>query len=240
LPGVAFANQVPGLQYPDVIAVLDVRVIDEGIDWLAWIEAVASLVTLCVVVATAVFAYFALKDAKRTRHAQLATELIRHWTEPEAVKGRALYGAGEYTAQDIADLVAKLFGPPGSAVTADERSDWDMLALWANQVEFIGVLASEKAITPEVIYKMWGGGIQTAWKAWEPAVMRLREYDGEPDTYQYFQEIALKMRKIGRQRERERLAPSASARDPQAGEEAEPRIDEQTQSTADPHSAPEQ
>ena len=217
------------------MAQIPVELVDEGIAWPAWISAGTAVATLVIVGITVWYARKQLRDATRSRHAQLATELIRHWTEPSAVEARGLYGwgRGEYSADDIEALVIKLFGPPGEPPTEKERADWNKLALWANQVEFLGMLVSQQWITTDVVYGMWGGGIQTSWKAWGPAVKRLREYDEEPDTYQHFEEVAREMQRIGREREGTRKrAASASGRGPAAGEAEEPQRD--VQSTAIP------
>lgn len=178
-----------------MIAAVPVRIVSEGIDWPAWIAAVVTLITLIVVIVTARFAYRGLQDARHTRHGQLVTELSRQWLEPAAVEARALYGKGKYNAAAITALVERLFDPEKSASSKD-RDDWAKLGLWANQIEALGVLASEKAITSEVVYKMWGGVILTSWPAWEAAIMRLRDQDEEPDTFQYFEEIYREMERI--------------------------------------------
>ncbi|MDQ3857479.1 MAG: DUF4760 domain-containing protein [Actinomycetota bacterium] len=175
---------------------IPVRIVDEGIDWPAWISALASLLTLIVVALTAVAAYGALRDARRTRHGELITELSRQWSDPAVVQSIRLHG--EYSAASLDALVERLFGP------ADEKpqdeGDWSKLAVWANLVESMGVLVSEGAITNETVYKMWGGGIMRAWSLWEPAVLRLREIEKQPDTFQYFEKIGGAMLSIARQR----------------------------------------
>jgi hypothetical protein len=57
-------------------------------------------------------------------------------------------------------------------------------------------------MTPETVYKVWGGAILSAWRKWEEAVKRLRVYDDEPDTFIYFEEIALQMQRISAERRR--------------------------------------
>ena len=57
---------------------LHVKLVEQGIDWPAWISACAAVVTLLVVAITAGFALVGLWDARRTRHAQLyGRELMR-------------------------------------------------------------------------------------------------------------------------------------------------------------------
>lgn len=196
---------------------------DHEAGWPAWISASAATVTTIVVVLSAIFALHGLWDARRTRYGQLITELQRQWTEPAVVESIRLHT--EYPADRLGALVAKMFGPSRDIASLDERRAWSKLALWANLIESMGVLVSEKTITPRVVYKMWGGGILAAWSSWELAVRDLRVYDDEPDTFQYFEEIALAMRTISDQRKRElqwRAATASDRRERRAEAEAEP------------------
>lgn len=202
---------------------LAASVVELGIDWPAWIAAVAAAVTTVVVVLSAIFALHGLWDARRTRYGQLITELQRQWTEPAVVESIRLHT--EYNADRLAALAERMFGPSHEIATPDERKVWSKLALWANLIESMGVLVSEKTITPRVVYKMWGGGILAAWSSWERAVRDVRVYDDEPDTFQYFEEIALAMRRISDERKRVlqwRSATASDRRERRAEAEAEP------------------
>jgi hypothetical protein len=174
-----------------------VRIIEQGIDWPAWISAGAAVATLAIVAFTAIFALMSLQDARRTRHGQLITDLMRDWTDPLVMEAHRLHA--RYGEKDILALVDKVFGP-GHEATTDELRDWTQLSLIANLIESLGVLSSERAITPEVVYKMWGGAILSAWPRWNQPVKRLREYDNEPDTFQYFERISLEIRRIRNER----------------------------------------
>ena len=130
------------------------------------ISAGAAVLTLGVVIVTAWFALSGLRDARRTRHGQLVIEAMRDWTSPDATQAHALHAA--YPERKIIELVDKMF-KPGLQATDDERADWEKLSLVANLIEALGVLCSERAITPEVVYKMWGGAILSAWPKWDEA-----------------------------------------------------------------------
>jgi hypothetical protein len=189
-----------------MFAALPVRLVDEGIDWPAWI-------TLGVIIATAAVALFAVIDARRTRHGQLLIELQREWTEPEMVDAMKLYGT--YSDREgIANLVDQIFSPDAPKPPNPELlDDWGKLSRWANLAEAMGVMTSEKAITPKLVYKMWGGGILSAWPRWEKAIPKLQDYNNEPDTYVHFQRIAGEMRRIspsGRRGERRASPPDST------------------------------
>jgi hypothetical protein len=104
-------------------AALPVKLVDTGINWPAWIAAISSLLTLGIVAYTAWVAYGALEDARQTRHGQLITEISRQWSEPAAVESIRLHP--EWSAETLADLVERLFGPADEKRT-DER-DWSRL-----------------------------------------------------------------------------------------------------------------
>jgi hypothetical protein len=187
-----------------MFAAIPVRLVDEGIDWPAWDW--PAWITLGVVLVTAVLALLALVDARRTRHGQLVVEILRDWSTREAEEAHALHG--ELTEDKLVALTDRLFKPPRTRPSTEELekdlTTWNQLVRLANLVEALGVLASEKAIASKTVYKMWGGPILEAWPKWDEAVKRLRRYVEEPDQFQYFEEIAVKMRRISRKRKRRR------------------------------------
>ncbi len=164
---------------------------------IAW----ATLGTAVVLGLTALFVWSQLRDARRTRHGQLIIEISNQWTNAAASESFALYA--QY---NPIDLVEKVFGPrkPGDAAPSKgDAQDYIRLSYWANLIESMGLLVKVGAITEDVVYHGWGGGILTAWDQWENAVLRLREYDDEPDTYQHFQEVAEAMQQISDRRKAE-------------------------------------
>jgi hypothetical protein len=176
------------------------RLADHGVDWPAWVSAGATVATCLVIGLTAFFAWRALRDARLTRHGLLITEIMRDWTQPTVIEANHLHSS--YGGTKIAELVKIMFAP-GEEPEQKDIDDWAQLALVANLIETLGVLASEKAVTAEVVYKMWGGAILTAWPKWEEAIGLLRKYDNEPDTFIYFEAIATDIRRI---RDEHRLA----------------------------------
>jgi hypothetical protein len=219
---------------------LHVKLVDQGIDWPAWITAGFTAVAALGVL----FALWSLKDAKRTRHGMLMTEISRQWSDPVVVESLKLYG--KHSEKRLVGLVDLLFGPPGETQTTDDdRNVFSSLAVLANLIESMGVLVSETTITDEIVYKMWGGTILVVWEAWDEAIPKLRKYDGEPDTFKYFESIAHAMQRISA-REKARHAREEAKRakkakrakqaatggsassDPQAGAKAEPGKNGQT------------
>jgi Domain of unknown function (DUF4760) len=164
----------------------------------------AEWLTLIVLAITAFFALRALYDARKTRHGQLIAELQRQWNDPAIVDAIVLHR--RYTDRKLADLVRAVFDPAAEQPSDEQYADWSSLARWANLIESMGVLASEGVVTPDLIYKLWGGGILEAWSRWQIAVQDLRSYDGEPDTFQYFEELAAAMQAINEQRRALRAA----------------------------------
>jgi hypothetical protein len=175
-----------------VIATIQVKLVDQGIDWPAWVAAGATVLTLVVLAATARYAYRSaraglgsLEDARRSRHAQLILALDQQWGSPSIIASMKLYG--KYTDRGLGDLVERMFGPNQRQPTDKELSDYESLAAAANLVETIGVLCEEGAITHEVIYKVWGGSIVYVWRAWQDAVANLRRYLDEADAFVHFE-----------------------------------------------------
>jgi hypothetical protein len=192
----------------------------EGPDWAAITTAVASAITAGVLVLSAVVAWRALKDAKRTRHGALLTELSRRWDEPVLVAAQKTYA--RYSSADLVQLVTDVYEPTDTVgqeversrtlwsscrkllgfgslneskeATEGELSRFTELEAIPNLWETIGVLHAERAVSLSVIDAMWGTAIRRSWVAWKPAVERLREVTAAPATYNNFEALARSLR----------------------------------------------
>lgn len=171
---------------------VDVSIVDQGRDAYDVIVSVLTLLigaaTVGVVVATAVIAWRALDDVKKTRHAQLMLSMREQWTQPTMVDAMELYG--KYDNAAIQDLVRSLFLEEETGTDA-ELDTYHKLVSWPNLIEVVGVLWSEGAISTEAVYKMWGGSILRIWQAWEPTLPQLRKIpDVPPGALTHFQALA--------------------------------------------------
>jgi hypothetical protein len=175
-----------------------VRLIEEGINWPAWIGAVASVLTLIYLMWAVRNAKGALADARSTRHGQLILAINKQWASSDVQESRELYRTiGE---AGIVGLVTSLFDTVKTPDPGD-IAQYLKLTIWANLVETIGVLESEGAITSDAVYKMWGAGILDAWAAWDEAIVPLRQYNRGRETYVHFERLARSIAKIADARE---------------------------------------
>lgn len=190
-----------------VLSALPVKVVDQGIDWPAWITAVAAVVALGI----GAVAVLGLLDARRTRHAQLVTDLSRRWDEPLATESREI--DGEYDTRTLVALLDRVYDPPDDADTATRRADaatFFKLGVSLNLIETIGVLWSEKAISAGVIFKLWGANITEVWEKWSEPIDLMRDREGYPGIYRAFQDLAGEMQER-LAREKEKAARAAGA-----------------------------
>jgi hypothetical protein len=158
-----------------------------------WLTAVATTI-LAIGVGVA---WFAIEDAKKTRHAQLVLALDARWTTPGIETAVKLYGS--YTKQKLADLVGTMFDPAARAIrepTKEETADYEGLAIVANLIETIGALCKTGAITPDVVYDVWGGPIVDVWRTWELALPKLRKLRDEQAIYEHFDHIGKTMQDL--------------------------------------------
>jgi hypothetical protein len=173
-----------------------VRLVEQGIEWPAWISAGAAVATLVIVAVTAGFALAGLRDARRTRHAQLVIELSSRWDDPEIIRSASL--AAEYTPAGIVALLERLYSPrPKQRGWRHRRKRERALAvyfnvfLYANLLESIGTLLEEEAISAKVIYRLWGAEIIGAWEdTFEEPVRFLRTKQQDQGIYRSFEELA--------------------------------------------------
>jgi hypothetical protein len=169
-----------------------------AVEWATILNAVGTLLSAVVLGATAIYAYRsarsalrALEDSRRTRHAQLVTDLSRRWDEADTVESMMAYSA--HGPSGISDLARRLYGASKNDPPAKEKDLrlFNTLTRWPTLIETIGVLNSEGTISSDVVYKMWGPGIVAAWKAWSGPADTLRHLDGYPaSTFPYFQQLA--------------------------------------------------
>lgn len=204
-----------------MLAAFPVKLVEEGIDWPAWISAVAAAATLVIVVATAIFAVVGLLDARRTRHAQLVLSLNDQWKSPAILASREMYWT--YSSPTaIVKLVEKVHGPDEPRATEQEQEDYEALSATPNLIELIAVLRSDKAITTDLVYRMWGGDILSIWFYWENAVPTLQRLTREPDLLRGFVVLCSDIQKMFTERARERLASTAEDAESRAGAAEEP------------------
>src|SRR6266511_2622383 len=88
-------------------------------DWPGWLTAVGT----CVIAGFAIVALFSFRDARRTRHAELLSDLSRRWDEPLAADSREV--AGEYDSRALVGLLTRIYEPPSWLSEDERRSDAD-------------------------------------------------------------------------------------------------------------------
>jgi len=187
-----------------------VKIVSPGTDWATWAVAFATFLLACA----ALRALKSLRDAKRTRHATLITDLTRRFDEPLVADSWELWANTGQT--EIMALIEKVY--VSRTATVKEHARLLTLMVIPNLLETIGVLESEGALEAKTIYKMWGDTIIGAWNVWKRPIGRLRESEANrPWTYQYFQDLARKMRRIEAKRRREQRKASAVPASPTGG-----------------------
>src|SRR5438270_4971479 len=142
----------------------------------------------CVIAAFAVVALFSLRDARRTRHASLVTDLSRRWDEPLAVDSRA--AGGEYDSAALVALINRTYSPLPAATEQERRANADALfrlAASLNLMETIGAIWIGGSVGTAVIQRMWGTTFEAEWKRWEAAISRMRELEHDPGVYSNFE-----------------------------------------------------
>jgi hypothetical protein len=160
---------------------------DPLVTWLIGHEALAAWTTALatLLLAAGVFvAWFSLRDDKKTRHAQLITELSRRMNGQAVTEARRL--ANDYGRDNLGELAARLFGPNAPHPPDPQNvADWDKLDQFSNLLEMIGVLVRDGALPPHMVFQMWGIVIISAGAQWEAATAVLTDHV-DPTIYRYF------------------------------------------------------
>jgi hypothetical protein len=193
----------------------DVRLVDQGIDWAAWITAGSAVATMVIVGITAWYAKGSLNDAKRTRHAQLVTDLSRRWDEPVVIESSSL--SAKHGSTGIVELIDNLYGPqperPGWRYRrrrGQKLSLYSRIFLWPNLLETLGCLHAEKAISTDVVYSMWGAEIVAAWETFRRPIARLREHEQDRGIYRHLEKLSDVMKPLHDNEKQGSARPSSS------------------------------
>lgn len=142
----------------------------------------------------AFLALLGLADARRTRHAQIVTDLSTRWDEPMIKDSRTRNAA--MSADEIFNLAVRAYLPMGSAGRDQARTEFFELWPWLNVIETIGALNREGAISDKTVFRMWGMSVAEAWDKWEEPVALMRVEARRRGIYRNFEELATKMRKL--------------------------------------------
>jgi hypothetical protein len=156
-------------------------------DTPVWITAYAT-VSLAI---AACFGLRSLRDARKTRHGEVLTELSRRWDDHLVLKSLTL--GRKYGPSGTLALVDALWTP--GVTDRDERDldDWYAISVYPNLLETIGVYLREGVISDSIVYRLWGANIISAWRDWKGTVEALRDATGEPDVWIHFERLASKM-----------------------------------------------
>lgn len=151
-----------------------------GTNWAAWVTAVATSVLATGVV----FAWFAIQDAKRTRHAQLIMDLTQRWDQ--LVYREQLVVV--FASRRLQALVRLVYGGQPSQRAIDE---YLRLIQLPSLIETIGVLViGQDVLDIEIVDQLWGEAIVDLWQRWTPAINEIRDRTDYPEAFDYFRQLA--------------------------------------------------
>jgi hypothetical protein len=161
------------------------------LDWLGnplWVTAAATL----LLAAGVAVALIGLGDARRTRHAQIVTDLSARWDSRSSVESRRIFllqGQPEVSA-----LFQRLYSPPPSRTLEEFDADLRLqgkLLVWPNLLETIGVLHKTGIVSTDVVYRMWGAGVFYWWQSWKPIAEALLAADeSQPALFRHFRKLS--------------------------------------------------
>jgi hypothetical protein len=180
-----------------------------AVDW-AEVTAIATSVLavgLLGAIGAAVFAGQQVREARKSREAQMAAEFFRRWNEDALVEARQLVG-GFRSPDELRDAFA--------AYVADGSPKAYVLYRELDYFEQLAALERQGAISLELIKMLLGHTLIDRWRMWKAA---LDQAHG-PGTYPLFEDLAMRLeQEIGSS---SRGQPQRSApRDKRAGDQGD-------------------
>lgn len=150
-----------------------------------WTEVTAIATSILAVgllggIGAAVFAAQQVREARRSREAQMAAEFIRRWNEDGLVEARRMVGRFE-SPEELRDAFA--------AYVTNDADEAYVLYRELDYYEQLGALESQGAIDLELIKLLLGPRLIAQWEMWEPA---LHEAHG-PGVYPMFASLVEKL-----------------------------------------------
>jgi hypothetical protein len=202
LDGCAIGQALEGLQAMLVVAAMRHKGLGH---WLTVNESFALWLTGVATAGLAIgviFAWFALRDARQTRHAQLLSDFSLRWDSRAMNRSAAL--GGEFGPEGLVKLSNKIYGPdneqpPLPPAELDKWKanlrDWYTVIAWPNLLETIGVMVNAGALPRRLVYRLWGSTIVSAWdRDWRLAAVAHRErLGGDTNIFEYFEWLAEQM-----------------------------------------------
>jgi hypothetical protein len=144
----------------------------------AFATAVLSIGLLAAVV-TSVIAAAQVREARRSRHSDLAAEFIRRWSESDLVDARRLV-ASYRTPEELRTAFL--------AFVAENSADAYVLSRELDYFEQLGALVHVGAFDLDLVEVLAGRVIVERWALWSPSVDALGD-----DAYPMFRELAARM-----------------------------------------------
>lgn len=155
-----------------------------GVDW-AEVTAIATSVLalgLLGAIGAAVFAAQQVREARKSREAQMAAEFFRRWNEDALVEARRMVGSFK-SPEDLRDAFA--------AYVAADAPEAYVLYRELDYFEQLAALERQGAIGLELIRDLLGQSLIDRWEMWKPA---LKAAHG-PGVYPLFEGLARKLQR---------------------------------------------
>jgi hypothetical protein len=159
-------------------------VIAIAVDWAEVTAIATSILALGLLGAfgAAVFAAQQVREARRSREAQMAAEFFRRWNEDALVETRRLVGRFK-SAEELRDAFA-------GYVAADTPEAY-VLYRELDYFEQLAALESQGAFDLELIKLLLGRTLIERWEMWKPAI----DAAHGPGTYPMFERLVEKLRR---------------------------------------------
>ena len=155
-----------------------------AVDWGEVTAIATSLLALGLLGAfgAAMFAAQQVREAQRSREAQMAAEFFRRWNDDALVEARRLIG--RYKSPDeLRDAFARY--------VANDAPEAYVLYRELDYFEQLAALERQGAFDFELIKLMLGPTLVARWELWEPAI----DHVHGPTTYPLYRALVLKLRR---------------------------------------------
>ena len=132
--------------------------------------------------AAAVFGAQQVREARRSREAQMAAEFFRRWNEDALVEARRMVGRFK-SPEQLRDALA--------GYVATDAPEAYVLYRELDYFEQLAALERQGAFDFELIKLMLGPTLVARWDLWEPAI----DHVHGPTTYPLYRELVVKLRR---------------------------------------------